>query len=289
MAFSPFYAALEAYIDIPFNLHLSLILVVVYGLLTRRPSILLVAVYVVSAVIVRYDTTSSPKEMTKTMALLPLGLGSVLAFLVAPRPAKLRALPYFEPYVNFAVYGNIGMMVFTPAGDTLRGLCTKVACLGLFAWILLQGWRCGWRTMQLHDRLLVFTAVSRSWILAHAVYRFVLLTLPVFGSGRRHRLMEVYSLAMTFALSSASDLPFEYCFGMADTVVVPAASAWARIATTFELIPKDDKSGSGIGTAGDVCLSAVVLGVAGFAAWNVARLRREGKANVGKGLGHRLA
>ena len=283
MASSP-HTALEAYIDIPFNIWLSIILVLTYGCAIRNRGLLLLVVLGVSAIIVVFDNTSTVGEMTKTMCLLPLGLGSILAFLVANRSFQTRFLPAFTAYVNFAVYGNIGMMVGTPADGTLRGMCSKVTCVTLFIWIVQQGRRVGWKTIVLHDDLFVFTAVSKSWIFAHAIYRFVLLTLPCFGSGRRHRLLELYSLTLTFALSSASNLPFEYCFGMADTLVVPAVAGWSAIATTFNLIPRDtinnDLASKRIGTDVDIYLSAVSLAVAIFACFKIASAPRRGSRGV---------
>ncbi|KAF2674545.1 hypothetical protein BT63DRAFT_419830 [Microthyrium microscopicum] len=78
--------------------------------------------------------------MTKIMCELPLGLGSVLAFLLANRSFQTRHLSTFTAYVNFAVYGNIRMMALTPAGDTVRGMCSKVTCAALFIWIVQQGY-----------------------------------------------------------------------------------------------------------------------------------------------------
>ncbi|KFY00823.1 hypothetical protein V490_01183 [Pseudogymnoascus sp. VKM F-3557] len=280
MAFSPPHTALQSYIDVPFNVWLTIILILTYGCAIRSRGLLLVIVLGVSTTIVLFDKTSTVGETIKIMCELPLGLGSVLAFLVASRSFQTRYLPAFTTYVNFAVYGNIGMMVGTPADGTLRGMCSKVACIALFIWIVQQGYRVKWKTIVLHDNLFVFTAASKSWILAHAIYRFVLLTLPCFGSGRRHRLLELYSLTLTFALSSASKLPFEYCFGMADTLVVPATAGWSAISTTFNLIPRDAKNkglpSNRIGTDADVYLSALSLAVATFACFQIATAPRRG-------------
>ncbi|KAI2707946.1 hypothetical protein CBS147333_4528 [Penicillium roqueforti] len=274
MAFSQLLTAFEPYIDIPFNLWLTIILILTYGCAVRNPGLLLLVVLGVSATIFIFNTTATLGEMTKTMCLLPLGLGSVLTFLAADRSLQTRFLSAFTTYVNFAVYANIGMMVGTPTGGTLRGMCSKITCVALFIWIVQKGHRVGWKTVRVHENLFVFTAVSKSWIFAHACYRFVLLTLPCFGSGRRYRLLELYSLALTFALSSTSKLPFEYFFGMADTLVVPAISGWSAIATTFNLIPRytvnDDVRSSGIGTGTDAFLSAVSLAVAAFACFKIA-------------------
>jgi hypothetical protein len=284
MVFSLQHGGLESYIDIPFNSWLSIILVFTYGCAIRNRSLLLLLVLAVSATILVCDKTSTFGEMIKIMCLLPLGLGSILVFLIASRSFQTRFLPVFTTYINFAVYGNIAMMVGTPAGGTLRGMCSKLTCIALSVWIVQQGHRAEWKTIVLHDDLFVFTAASKSWIFAHAIYRFVLLTLPCFGSGRRHRLLEFYSLTLTFALSSTSNLPFKYCFGMADTLVVPAVAGWSAIATTFNLIPRDTKDSdlisNRIGPDADAYLSAVSLAVAIFACFNIASASRRRSRGV---------
>jgi hypothetical protein len=278
--------AIESYIDVPFNLWLSVILILVCWCAIRNRRLLLLAVLSVSTTIALFDKTSTVGEMTKTMCELPLGLGSVLAFLVANRSFQIQYLPAFTTYINFAVYGNIGMMVATPTDGTLRGTCSKITCVVLFIWIIQQGQRAGWKTVVIHDNLFLYTAVSKSWIFAHAVYRFVLLTLPCFGSGRRHRLMEFYSLALTFGLSfthSNSNFPFEHYFGMADTLVVPAIAGWSAIATTFNLIPPDtitdDMLSNHISIEADACLSTVSLAVALFVCFKlISTLRSDTKS-----------
>ncbi|KAL2669958.1 hypothetical protein Neosp_015124 [[Neocosmospora] mangrovei] len=121
MAFLSVYAVLKPYLDVPFNASLSAILLLTYRSLVSKPGLLLTMVLIASAVIAIFDRTSTKGEMIKTMAELPLGLGSVLLFIVASRPVKARWLHAFTIYVNFAVYGNIVMMVATPSGDTFRG------------------------------------------------------------------------------------------------------------------------------------------------------------------------
>ncbi|VUC27556.1 unnamed protein product [Clonostachys rosea] len=271
--------AIEPFIDIPFNSWLTLILAFAYVCAIRSPRLLLLVVFAASATIALFDRTSTAKQMIKVAAELPLGLGSVLAYQTMSRSFKIRHLSAFTAYVNFAVYGNIVMMVATPTGGTLRGLCSKVACLALSVWVVQQGYRVGFKTVRLHDNLFVFTAVSKSWIFAHAIYRFILLTLPCFGSGRRHRLMEVYSLGLTFALSLGTGLPFEHCFGMADTLAAPAAAGWSAIATTFDLIPRDTRKNQDLvsktlGADGDLYLSGVLLAVAAFACYKIATGRK---------------
>lgn len=277
MASSPPQSTLESYIDVPFNAWLGVILIFAHQLSIRNHGLLLLVVLAVSAAIILFDKTSTFREMIKTICLLPLGLGSVLAFISAPESFQARHLRAFTTYINFAVYGNIGMMIATPSDGTLRGMCSKVTCVALFIWIVQQGHRAQWKTVAIRDRFFAFTAVSKSWIFAHAAYRFVLLTLPCFGSGRRHRLLELYSLTMTYALSSTSNLPFEHCFGQADTLVVPAEAAWSSIATTFELLPRDaTKNDTLFGSTADLYLSALSLAVATFASFAIMNEARRG-------------
>ena len=274
--------AIESFVDVPFNLWLSVILILVYWSAIRNRVLLLLAVLSVSTTIALFDRTATAGEMTKTMCLLPLGLGSVLAFLVANRSFQMRYLSAFTTYINFAVCGNIGMMVATPTDGTFRGICSKITCIALFAWIVQQGHRTGWKTVVIHDNLFLYTAVSKSWIFAHSIYRFVLLTLPVFGSGRRYRLMEVYSLALTSGLSLTrpnSKFPFEWYFGMADTLVVPAIAGWSAIARIFNLIPPDEITDDMLSNhinidAYDGYLGAVSLTVALFVCFKLFSTRR---------------
>lgn len=280
MAFSSLLTSIEPYVDIRFNVWFTIILTFTYVCALRKPGLLLLVVLGVSPTILLFNTTGNFGEMTKTMILLPFGLGPVLAFLVANRSLQTRYLSAFTTYINYAVYANIGIMVGTPPGGTLRGWCSKITCIAIFVWIVKQGHRAGWKTVRLHNNLFVFTAVSKSWIFAHAAYRFILLTLPAFGSGRRHRLLELYSLTLTFALSSATKLPFEHLFGMADTLVVPAIAGWSAIATTFNLVPRDKVNDEllsnriGFGKGADVFLSALSLSIAAFVCYKIASTPR---------------
>lgn len=274
MAFTTPKDALGSHIDVAFNAWLIVILFLTCQCILRSKPLLLLVVLVVSVVILIFDTTSTVGGMIKIMCELPLGLGSVLAFQIANRSFQSRHLSNFTIYVNVAVYGNIGMMVATPTGGTLRGVFARVACTTLFVWIIQQGYRARWKTVVLDDRFFVFTAVSKSWIFAHAVYRFVLLTLPCFTQGPRYRLLELYSLGLTFALSLVSRLPFEHCFGQADTLAVPTISGLSAVVSTFDLLPRDmNKSfvvSNHFEVYTDVCMSAMLLAVTFFACYRIA-------------------
>src|SRR5438046_10078241 len=96
--------AIESYIDVPFNLWLSVILILVSWCAIRNRVLLLLAVLSASTTIAVFDKTSTGGEMTKIMCELPLGLGSVLAFLVANRTFQIQYLPDLPTYITFAVY-----------------------------------------------------------------------------------------------------------------------------------------------------------------------------------------
>jgi hypothetical protein len=70
--------------------------------------------------------------MTKTIYVLPFGLGSVLTFLVADRSLQRRFLPAFTTYVNFAVYVKHWYNSRDSRGDTLGGIYSKITYVALF-------------------------------------------------------------------------------------------------------------------------------------------------------------
>ncbi|KAJ6779379.1 hypothetical protein PWT90_10085 [Aphanocladium album] len=255
-------------VDWPFNGWLVLILICAYGGLVVSRKLLLAVVLGASVTILLFDRAATWNQTIVTLAGLTLGLGSVLYYLsLEPfdRASKFRA---FTIYVNLAFYASVGMMIFTPADRTFRGWCGKIATFWLFGWIVQQGRHKGWSTLRQHDRMLVFTAVNKKWIVAHAAYRYMLLTLPVFGAGHRLRLLEWLSLGMTLLLSQASGLPFAHCFGMAEVLVQPAAAGWSALATAFDLVPPVEKTRE-IDIEGDLFLAGLQLSVALVAAANM--------------------
>jgi hypothetical protein len=134
---SPLFEALNPYIDIPFNLYLLAILTLAYTCIIHSlgRKLLLAIVIATDVLIVYFDSTSTTSGLIKIQAEL-VGLAVVLGFLVAPRSWQVKHLSDFTVFVNFAVYGNIGMMVGTPSGGTTRGWCCKFACLSLFVWVV---------------------------------------------------------------------------------------------------------------------------------------------------------
>ncbi|TQW00938.1 hypothetical protein IF1G_00869 [Cordyceps javanica] len=253
-------------VDWPFNGWLVLILLFAYGCLVGSRKLLLLVVLLASVVVLLFDRTSTWGDTAALLAELPLGLGGVLAFLSAPPSFRARHGRAFTACVNLAVYGYVGRGVLVPAEGTFRGWCGRLAAFWLCASLVQRGCYRGWATTAPHDRMLVFTAVSKTWIAAHAVYRYILRTMPAtYGPGHRHRLLDALSLALALLLSRAAGLPYAHCFVMADVLVVPAAAAWSAIANAFDLLPPVGES-VGFDIERDLFLAGLQLSVALVAA-----------------------
>lgn len=67
--------------------------------------------------------------------------------------------------------------------------------------------------------MFLFNSVNLPWVYAHALYRFVMITLPSFYT-LKYVLLEVNSLCMMFALAKlhGKKYPISHYFGMADTI-----------------------------------------------------------------------
>ncbi|RKP18628.1 hypothetical protein ROZALSC1DRAFT_14951, partial [Rozella allomycis CSF55] len=197
--------------DVTFNAIMMPIIIISSQLFIYSPKTLL-AIVMMSYLIVIVHGLPTFHMFLKITALLPLGLASVLFFYSIPRRITWKLDPAFTSYGNIAVFTNIGMMVFTPYHNTIRGLCSKVTCMALFVWIVQQGYKVGWRTTT-HNELGMFLyhAVSNEWILTHAVYRFVLVTLATFS--RRIRYLEFYTAIIVLILHRrVNSLPMRYLF-----------------------------------------------------------------------------
>lgn len=252
-------------VDWPFSGWLVLICLFGYGGLVVSRQLLLVVVLLASLTVLFVDRTSTWSETFRTMALLPLGLGSILAFLSSDAYTRTRHLRTFTILFNLAAYVSVGMTIFVPAERTFRGWCGKIAGFWLFCYIVQQGSYVGWKTIAPHDKMLVFTAVTKGWIAAFAFYRYILLTLPSYGAGHRYRFLEYLSVAMTVLLSQASGLPLAHCWVMADMLVMPAAAGFSAIATAFELVPPMPVARE-MDVEGDLFLAGLQLSVALIAA-----------------------
>jgi hypothetical protein len=218
--------------DVRFNAAFALLLFLCFVCFVYFPALLLI-VLVLATGTTLFMCPLSVGEAIKVICVAILGLGSLVAYSLLDSSMQQRFLPAFTLYVNIAVYGNIGMMVFTPTGGTLRGRACRLACSLLTLWIVQQGWHADWRTVQLEQRTFFYVAVNKLWIAAHAAYRFVLLTLPC--ASDRNRLLEVYSLGVMFLLSLRfPDRPIEHSFGLADTLVTPTLCIAACLAPILD-------------------------------------------------------
>ena len=226
--------------DLQFNALLLVVICASYFGSTRAPITLLIAVITVTATILVFGSLGVG-ETVKLVLELPLGLGSFLAFRLLPQETQTRCLPAFTRYVNFAVYSNIGAMVFVPTGSTARGVASIVSSVALTAWIIQQGYRRNWATLEVHGGQLCFVAVSMPWVLVHSVYRAVLFTLP--GFSKKNRLLEVFSLGTMAALArSQTGLSVAANFGLADTLVMPSTLALSCLYPMLGLAQDDSEA-----------------------------------------------
>jgi hypothetical protein len=176
--------------------------------------------------------------LVKLLCVLSLGLGSILLFSSLTVSFRQRFQTAFASYVNLAVLANIGMMAFLPGGGTWRGETSRAACAVLCAWLWLEIRRVGWSlcvsVTDVGVPLFVFSASPLSWVLCHALYRAVMITLPVFDPWR-YVLLEpaslccmlvahrVFSRRRPGASAGKNTEPTEclsHYFGIADTIAV---------------------------------------------------------------------
>jgi hypothetical protein len=163
----------------------------------------------------------------KFLCEMPLGLGSLAIFGLLSKARQKRHMRIFTYYVNFAVVGNIAMMVFVPAAETMRGWTSRVACVALVAWLVQEMASVEWRPVRYERGVFVFIASPMPWVLAHAFYRMVLISLPAFEMSK-YVIMEPASLTFMCIYSrfgGGKDYPTSYYFGASDTLVIATMSA----------------------------------------------------------------
>jgi hypothetical protein len=174
----------------------------------------------------------------KLMFLLPFGLGSLLLFACLSEVRQKRSQVWFARYVNFAVAANIFIMIFTPTGETWRGLISRIVCLTLLVWLLQEMARKRFQTTHFDAGFFIFRSSPLHWVLCHACYRLALLSLPVFDS-LHYLLLEPLSLLTMSVLYRLHQkrYPLHYYFGFADTIVVTTLAVVSRypIAPPFQL------------------------------------------------------
>ncbi|KAJ3394082.1 hypothetical protein HDU84_000110 [Entophlyctis sp. JEL0112] len=107
-------------------------------LATDRARLPLLASFVAasSVMLLRFD--GDVLALVKTMCELPLGLGSLVLYPLLPSAWQRRYQMPFTAYINFAVLGNIAMMIFTPGGSTMRAWGCRFACASLSLWLWKQ-------------------------------------------------------------------------------------------------------------------------------------------------------
>ena len=244
----------------------------------RAPQLLLLLVPAITAVVLtlflRASLSSSNDKamwvdvagLGKLLCELPVGLGSILLFAtqsVSTRRAHQRA---FATFVNLAVLGNIAMMALLPGGGTFRGETSRAACLMLCAWLLLEICRVGWLACvpvsegrQCGQGVFIFTASPLKWVLCHALYRAVMVTLPAFDTWRYLQLEPLSLGCMCVLHSYLTRLPSEsppvanvnqamkregghknvpdadvfHYFGIADTLVVATLGTLSHLSDHF--------------------------------------------------------
>mmetsp|Transcript_36914 Transcript_36914/g.60030 ORF Transcript_36914/g.60030 Transcript_36914/m.60030 type:complete len:277 (+) Transcript_36914:4119-4949(+) len=177
----------------------------------------------------------------KTMAEVPLGLGSLALFGCLDKAAQKRFLPWFTWYVNLAVLGNIGMMVFVPLDGTLRGVVSKFSCGSLVIWLAQMMAAIRWRTVCFENGVFIFLASPLRWIMCHAVYRMVLVSSPSFASFK-YVVTEPTSISVMYMYYYSNPQlrrPVNSFFGAADTLIVATVCTCSNLKLFDLLVPSE--------------------------------------------------
>lgn len=166
---------------------------------------------------------------TKMILLLPFGLGAVIGYVSLPKSKQQKYLPWFTRYINFAVLGNIFVMIFSPDGGTYRGMISRFVCFFLLIWLLQEMSKVRFQTTETNQGMFTFNSSPLSWIYCHAGYRIVLLSLPTFVSSN-YLLLEPMSILVMVVLFYVNKkrYPLSYYFGLADTIVVTTLTVLMR-------------------------------------------------------------
>jgi len=165
-------------------------------------------------------------KFVKVMCEMPLGLGAVMVFAALSPQTQMQHIGWFTAYVNFAVLGNIAMMVAVPADGTVRGVGSRFVCLVLSVWLGLEMHKVNWQTVRFENGAFIFIASPLKWVLCHAVYRFIMVSLPIFEN-LCYMLLEPFSLTFMVLLHHGyarvgghENHPVSFYFGYSDTLVV---------------------------------------------------------------------
>ncbi|MCW7504573.1 hypothetical protein [Leptospira paudalimensis] len=215
---------------------------------------------------------------TKMILLLPFGLGAVIGYVSLSESKQQKYLTWFTRYINFAVLGNIFVMIFSPDGGTYRGILSRFVCFFLLIWLLQEMSKVRFQTTKTNQRMFTFNSSPLSWIYCHAGYRFVLLSLPTFVSSN-YLLLEPMSILVMVVLFHVNKkrYPLSYYFGLADTMVVTTLTVLMR----YPFLPPFQLSGPYITNLSekqwDMILIPVQLIVTGFVLRAIYRNRLQSK------------
>lgn len=182
--------------------------------------------------------------IVKLVSVLVFGLGVILGFSLLSDKVQEKWLRGFTSYVNFAVLGNILMMVFVPVGESLRGIASKFTCVLLCVWLLQEMRKNQWQTVKFDQGYFIFNSAPLPWILCHSIYRLGLITMPIFST-LRYILLEPLSLLCMYGFFKIQGkrFPSPFYFGLADTLVVAILAVAEKLLTglgsqyTFSLAP----------------------------------------------------
>lgn len=229
------YGVLRSWVDLSHGLHsLSyywsvnlLVIAATVSLLQRSTWSLFLAVTIVSLGVIidfflRGDFTySAIGRFSKIMCTAPFGLGVVLLYMNASPAMRVSWYHQFTAYINFAVVGNIAMMILVPSHGEYRAVVGKFACGILVVWLLQEMSKDEWRTLSIENGAFVFHSLPMEWVYAHTIYRLVLISLSAFDS-LRYIMLEPTSLCLMIILSWHFDpqheRPMSHYFGFADTI-----------------------------------------------------------------------
>ncbi|ETV95062.1 hypothetical protein H310_11356 [Aphanomyces invadans] len=215
----------------------------VFAALYFSPVLLLVVIVLTSVaesirfVRVRDLSRHAVSVFAKFVCIWPLGMGSVVAFGQLSPTSQASNLSWFSVFINTAVVGNIAMMGFVATGDSLRGITHRIACASLVVWLLLEMQSISWNTVSYQDGFFLFNASPLAWVIAHAIYRAAMMTLPPFDT-LRYLILEPASLGLMAALASANGASASLWFGQADTLVASTVCWTSVLLGWFRQQPK---------------------------------------------------
>jgi hypothetical protein len=199
----------------------------------------------------RNKTKQEILQLIKVNAEVTLGLIPVLSMGIITKTTSNNKITianyWFTQYINIAVIGNILMMIFVNTGNSMiRGKTSQLVCIGLVIWLCYEIHQFkDWQTVEYDHGYFIYVAAPLPWIIAHALYRSILITLPSFDTSR-YLTLEFTSLSSMFLLyylhqqqfpsfSHVHHRQLAHFFGMADTITIATLS---MIFGFFDIIPE---------------------------------------------------